>query len=141
MARPEALAALEGTDHIIHAGDIGSPAVIEVLRGVAPVTAVRGNVDVGGWAREFPETAVVERDGVRIYVIHNLKDLDLDPCAAGFSAVVCGHSHAPMEEMRSGVLYFNPGSAGPRRFHLPVSIGCLTIEAGKVSAEIVYLSS
>jgi hypothetical protein len=140
MVRPEALAALKGTDRIIHAGDIGSPAVIEVLRGVAPLTAVRGNVDVGDWAREFPETAVVEPDGVRICVIHDLKGLDLDPRAMGFSAVVYGHSHVPAEEMRNGVLYFNPGSAGPRRFHLPVSIGRLTIEAGKVSAEIVYLS-
>jgi len=140
MLRPEALAALEGTDRIIHAGDIGSFAVIEALRGVAPVTAVRGNVDVGDWAREFPETAVVEPEGVRICVIHDLKDLDLDPCAMGFSAVVYGHSHAPLEETRNGVLYFNPGSAGPRRFHLPVSVGRLTIDAGRLFAEIVYLS-
>jgi putative phosphoesterase len=109
------------------------------LRRIAPVTAIRGNVDVDDWAREFPETAVVELGGVRIYVIHNIVNLDLDPRASEFSAVVYGHSHAPMQQTKDGVLYFNPGSAGPRRFNLPVSIGYLTIRAKQVSGEIVTL--
>jgi uncharacterized protein len=139
LARREALAALEGVGHIIHAGDIGSPAVIEELRKIAPVTAIRGNVDSGDWAQQFPETAVVELGGLIFYVIHNIQNLDLDPRAAGFSAVVYGHSHVPAQEMRDGVLFFNPGSAGPRRFHLPVSIGYLDIRGGKVSGEAVEL--
>jgi len=139
LARPEALAALTGVEHIIHAGDIGSSAVIRELRGIAPVTAIRGNVDTEEWALEFPETAVVEVDGLRLYVIHNLQKLDLDPRAAEFSAVVYGHSHVPAREMHDGVLYFNPGSAGPRRFHLPVSIGYLDIHDGKVAGEIIEL--
>ena len=115
LMRPEALAALVGVEHIIHAGDIGSLAVVEALRKIAPVTAIRGNVDSVDFAREFPETAVMESGGMLIYIIHNLRELDLDPQAAGFAAVICGHSHDPMRETRNGVLYFNPGSAGPRR--------------------------
>ena len=115
LARPEVLAAMEGVDHIIHAGDIGSPAVLDALQGIAPVTAIRGNVDVEDWARKLQETAVVELGGVTVYVIHNIRNLDLDPRAAGFSVVIYGHSHSPEQEMRDGVLYFNPGSAGPRR--------------------------
>ncbi len=139
LVRPEALAALRDVEHIIHAGDIGWPAVMDELRNIAPVTAIRGNVDIGDWAREYPDTAVVELGGMAIYVIHDLKNLDLDPRVAGFSAVVCGHSHAPMQEMRDGVLYFNPGSAGPRRFYLPVTMGYLTIAGGKISGEIIDL--
>ncbi len=139
LVRPEASAALQGVEHIIHAGDIGWPAVIDELRNIAPVTAIRGNVDIGDWARKYPETAVVELNGISIYVIHDLKNLDLDPRVAGFSAVVSGHSHAPMQQMRDGVLYFNPGSAGPRRFHLPVTMGYLTISDGRISGEIIDL--
>ena len=139
LMRPEALAALEGVEHIIHAGDIGTPAVMEELRRIAPVTAIRGNVDAADWARELPEAAVVELGGITIYVIHNILNLDFDPRAAKFSAVVYGHSHIPMQEMRGGVLYFNPGSAGPHRFHLPVSIGHLMIRGNTISGEIISL--
>ena len=136
LVRPEALTALRGVEHIIHAGDIGFPSVVDSLRRIAPVTAVRGNVDYGD---HYPETAVVELGGALIHVIHNIDDLDLDPRAAGFSAVIYGHSHIAAQETHDGVLYFNPGSAGPRRFHLPVSIGYLTVRGRKVSGEIVYL--
>ena len=139
LLRPEAMSALEGVDHIIHAGDIGSPAVIEEIRRIAPVTAVRGNVDVAEWAREFPETAVVEFGRILIYVIHNLLSFDLDPQAADIAVVVCGHSHTPKQETHNGVLYFNPGSAGPHRFHRPVSMGYLTIDSGRVYGEIITL--
>lgn len=139
LIRRETLTALDGAEYIIHAGDIGSPDVITELRRIAPVTAIRGNMDAGDWAREFPETAVVELGGMMIYVIHNIVKLDLDPRASEFSAVVYGHSHAPMQHTKDGVLYFNPGSAGPRRFNLPVSIGYLTIRAKQISGEIVAL--
>ena len=139
LVRPEILTALEGVEHIIHAGDMGSPDVIAELRRVAPVTAIRGNADAGDWAREFPETAIVQAGGIMIYVIHNIDSLDLDPRASEFSAVVYGHSHVPMQQTRDGVLYFNPGSAGPRRFHLPVSMGHLTVRGKSVSGEIILL--
>ena len=139
LARPEVLAALDGVEHIIHAGDIGSPSVIGELRRIAPVTAIRGNVDTGDWAQQYPESAVVERDEVMIYVIHNIDNLALDPHTAGFSAVIFGHSHSPLQEMRKGILYFNPGSAGPRRFHLPVAIGFITIHGRQISTEILTL--
>jgi putative phosphoesterase len=139
LLRPEAIAALQGVEHIIHAGDIGWPAVIDELRRIAPVTAVRGNVDAGDWARNYPETAAVELFGAAFYVIHDIKNLDLDPRAAGFAAVICGHSHAARQEMKNGVLYFNPGSAGPRRFHLPVTVGILALGGLQVTGEIVML--
>ncbi|MGD0098971.1 MAG: metallophosphoesterase family protein [Acidobacteriota bacterium] len=139
LVRPEILTALEGVEHIIHAGDMGSPDVIAELRRIAPVTAIRGNADAGDWAREFPETAIVQAGGIMIYVIHNIDSLDLDPRASEFSAVVYGHSHVPMQQTRDGVLYFNPGSAGPRRFHLPVSMGYLTVRGKSVSGEIILL--
>jgi putative phosphoesterase len=139
LVRPEAFNALRGVEHIIHAGDIGSPVVIEELRKLAKVTAVRGNIDTGDWALEFPNTAVVELGDLMLYVIHKIQSLDLDPRAAGFSAVICGHSHLPMHEMRDGVLYINPGSAGPRRFNLPVAVGHLTINGREVSAKITTL--
>ena len=139
LIRPEAVEALRGVGHLIHAGDIGSPAVLDALRELAPVTAVRGNVDRGEWARALPETAVVELGGLLLYVIHDLHELDLDPRAAGFTAVISGHSHQPRREWREGVLYFNPGSAGPRRFRLPVAVGLLAIEDEVVSAEILGL--
>ncbi len=139
LLRPEALQALRGSEHIIHAGDIGAPEIIAELKKIAPVTAIRGNVDVHRWAREFPETEVVELDGKTIYVIHDVKAIDLNPRAAGFDAVISGHSHKPKQEMKNGVLYLNPGSAGPRRFRLPISVAKLEIGNGKMSAEIVAL--
>jgi len=139
LLRPEALEALRGSDRILHAGDIGAPEILEALAKIAPVTAIRGNVDTGAWARSLPTTEVVEAGAVRIYMLHDLGQLDLKPEAAGLRVVVYGHSHQPKMEEKNGVLYFNPGSAGPRRFHLPVSVGRLTIGAGKVEAELVEL--
>jgi|ERR1041385_7068337 putative phosphoesterase len=139
LLRPEAITALEGSHYIIHAGDIEDPAILERLKEIAPVTAVRGNVDYGPWTDHIPETNVLEVDGVSIYVLHILEQLDLDPEAAGFAAVVCGHSHVPKQQVKNGVLYFNPGSAGPRRFKLPASVGRLKIESGKIEAELIML--
>ena len=139
LLRPEALAALQGSDYIIHAGDIEDPAILDRLAGIAPVTAVRGNVDKGAWAQKVPETNVLEVDGVSIYVLHILDQLNLKPEAAGFAAVIYGHSHIPRQEVNSGVLYFNPGSAGPRRFKLPVSLGRLRIGRGTIQAELIPL--
>src|ERR1700730_11571195 len=139
LLRPEAVEALRGSDRILHAGDIGAPEILEALAKIAPVTAVRGNVDTEPWAGALPEIEVVEAGGVPIYVLHSLGQLDLRPEATGFRVVICGHSHQPKIEERNGVLYFNPGSAGPRRFSLPVSVGKLTIGAGKVQAELVEL--
>jgi putative phosphoesterase len=140
LLRPEAIAALRGSDFIIHAGDVGDPGILAKLRELAPVTAVRGNIDNGAWARDLPASEVLEAGGVSIYVLHILSDLDLKPEAAGFAAVVYGHSHAPKQELRNGILYFNPGSAGPRRFRLPVSVGRLIVDAGKLRGELVKLS-
>jgi putative phosphoesterase len=139
LLRPEAIEALRGSDHIIHAGDIGSSEILENLSTIAPVTAVRGNVDKGAWARALPETHVLELGGIFIYVLHDLARLDLKPRAAGFAVVISGHSHVPKQETRDGVLYFNPGSAGPRRFKLPVSVGRLILEEGGVRGEILHL--
>jgi putative phosphoesterase len=119
LLRPEAIEALRGAAHIIHAGDIGSPEILIELSAIAPLTAIRGNIDKGAWARKLPETEVLDVAGVSIYVLHNLEQLDLKPKAAGFSVVISGHSHVPKQETRDGVLYFNPGSAGPRRFKSP----------------------
>lgn len=136
LLRPEALTALCGSDYIIHAGDIGDPAILKELAKIAPVTAIRGNVDRGSWAKQIPATNVLEVQGVSIYVLHNLAELDLKPEAAGFSVVVYGHSHVAQQEIKNGVLYFNPGSAGPRRFRLAVTIGRLKVlPHGKVSGE------
>lgn len=140
MLRPEAVAALRGVDHIIHAGDVGAPEILQELAKIAPVTAIRGNVDKGAWARKLPETEVLELGGISIYVLHDLAQLDLKPEAAGFGVVISGHSHVPKQEVRGGVLYFNPGSAGPRRFKLPVSIGKLFLDNGKVRGEIIELT-
>jgi hypothetical protein len=140
LLRPEAVEALRGSEYIIHAGDVGAPEILEELGLIAPVTAVRGNIDKGAWAKKLPETEVLEVGGLSIYVLHDLKTLDLKPKAAGFAAVVSGHSHVPNHEVRHGVLYFNPGSAGPRRGKLPVSIGRLVVDAEKVRGEIVMLS-
>jgi putative phosphoesterase len=139
LLRPEAVQALRGSDRILHAGDVGAREILEALARIAPVTAIRGNVDTGPWARALPETEVVEAGGVSLFMLHNLGQLDLKPEAAGFRAVIYGHSHQPRIEEKNGVLYFNPGSAGPRRFHLPISVGRLMIEAGIVRAELVEL--
>ncbi len=139
LLRPEALNALRGSDHIIHAGDVGDPAILHRLREIAPVMVVRGNIDRGAWAEELPHTAVLELGSVSIYVLHNIDQLDLKPSAAGFAAVVYGHSHVPRQETKNGVLYFNPGSAGPKRFRLPISVGKLIVEDGRVKAELVNL--
>jgi putative phosphoesterase len=137
--RPEALRALAGADLIVHAGDVGAPEVLAALRAVAPVVAVRGNNDRGPWARALAPTEIVEQAGRSLYVLHDLHELNLDPRAAGFDAVIAGHSHQPRVERRDGVLYLNPGSAGPRRFRLPVSIAQLRINSRRLAAEIVTL--
>ena len=129
--------ALRSSQHIIHAGDVGAPEILEQLAVIAPVTAIRGNVDTNGWAQKLAETEVVEIGGVLIYVLHDLAKLDLKPEAAGFSVVISGHSHAPKQQTRDGVFYFNPGSAGPRRFQLPVTVGRLTVLDGNVRGEII----
>jgi hypothetical protein len=136
LLRPEAVELLRGSEHIIHAGDIGSPEIIPALEKIAPVTAIRGNVDTQPWARRFAETEVVEFEGLHIYVIHDAHALDLNPRAAGFVAVISGHSHQPKQEMKDGVLYFNPGSAGPRRFKLPISVGRLEISAAGIQGSL-----
>lgn len=136
LLRPEALQALAGVERIIHAGDIGTPEVIETLRKIAPVDAVRGNNDKGAWAEEFPPWLTIEFGGVGIHVVHDVKELDVDPTAAGFRVLVAGHSHKPQVTERDGVLFVNPGSAGPRRFSLPVTLGYLTVSGGNASAEI-----
>jgi len=139
LLRPEAVEALRGSHHIIHAGDIGDAMMLDDLRDIAPVAAVRGNVDRDTWARKIPLTEVLEIGRLSIYVLHILQDLDLKPEAAGFRVVVSGHSHMPKQETKNGVLYFNPGSAGPRRFKLPVTLGKLRVEKGKVRGEIIEL--
>jgi hypothetical protein len=136
---PEALVALQGSDRIIHAGDIGDPKILDRLSEIAPVTAVRGNVDREPWARNIPQTNVLEVDGISIYVLHILQSLDLKPKAAGMRVVIYGHSHVPKQETKDGVLYFNPGSAGPRRFQLPVTVGKLIVDAGKIRSELLQL--
>jgi uncharacterized protein len=141
LLRPEAVEALHGSNRILHAGDIGNPEILEALAQIAPVTAVRGNVDTSAWARALPATEIVEAGGMSIYILHDLGQLDLKPEAAGFRVVVYGHSHQPKIEKKNRVLYFNPGSAGPRRFHLPVSIGRLMIEAGRIRAELIELKT
>ena len=140
LMRPEALIALAGVSHIVHAGDIGSAQILEELRAIAPVTAVRGNNDQDAWARGIAEHEVVEIGGKSIYVLHDLKELDLDPAAAGFAVVVTGHSHKPVISTKDDVLFVNPGSAGPRRFKLPVSVATLDIEGGAIRAQIRELN-
>jgi putative phosphoesterase len=139
LLRPQATAFLHGSDHIIHAGDIVDPAILDALAAIAPVTAVRGNNDKGEWAMALAETEVVDLGGVLIYVLHDLAALDLDAAAAGFRVVVSGHSHSPAVTKRDNVLYVNPGSAGPRRFKLPIAVAELTIRGDAVSARFVEL--
>ena len=139
VLRPEAVQALRGSEHIIHAGDVGKPEILDELREIAPVTAVRGNIDKAAWARKLPETEVVEFGEVSVYVLHDLGRLDVKPAAAGFKVVVYGHSHVPKCEEREGVLFFNPGSAGPRRFKLPISVGKLIVQGESVRGEIIRI--
>jgi uncharacterized protein len=139
LLRPEAERALAGSDFIVHAGDVGSPDILERLARIAPVTAVRGNVDTDDWAGTLPMTNVLQVGPMSLYILHDLNQLDLDPRAAGFAAVLSGHSHKPREEWRDGILYFNPGAAGPRRFRLPVTVGRLRIAGDRISPEIVHL--
>jgi uncharacterized protein len=141
LLRPEPLAVLRGSDYIIHAGDVGDPAILDKLAEIAPVTAVRGNVDHGAWAQKIPATNVLAIGEVSIYVLHSLQELDVKPEAAKFAALIYGHSHVAKHEMKNGVLYFNPGSAGPRRFKLPVSVGRFTIENSKIAARILLLET
>ncbi len=140
LLRPGAIDALRGVEHILHAGDVGDPAILDALRNVAPVTAIRGNIDVGGPCSHLPSTEVVTLQGHTFYMLHDRNALDLDPVAAGFSAVISGHSHKPLIEWRHGILYMNPGSAGPRRFSLPVSIGLLVIGPDGLQPRLVTLS-
>jgi len=140
LVRPEAIASLRGVDMILHAGDIGASQVLETLSEIAPVVAVRGNNDKGEWAEGLPDWEVVEIGSVSIYMLHDLKEIDISPSGAGFQVVVSGHSHKPSLEDRRGVLYVNPGSAGPRRFSLPVSIAELRVVDDKVSAALIELS-
>ena len=139
LLRPEALAALQGSEHILHAGDIGASEIIPALEKIAPVTAIRGNVDREPWTKKFPETEVVELAGLLFYLIHDVNALDINPRAAGFAAVISGHSHQPKQEIKDGVLYFNPGSAGQRRFRLPITLGQLEIVDGKIEGKIIPL--
>jgi uncharacterized protein len=139
LLRPEAIAALRGCDFIIHAGDVGTAAVIDGLREIAPTYAIRGNIDSGSWAVPLEATALVDVGESLFYVLHNIAGLDLDPPAAGFAAVVFGHSHKPSIETRNGVLWLNPGSAGPRRFRLPVTLARVEVKGTELKAEIVDL--
>lgn len=139
LLRPEAVTALDGAEHILHAGDVGDPRILDALRAIAPVTAIRGNVDQWGECAELPATDVVELDGRLFYLVHSVTDLDINPVVAGVAAVVSGHSHKPSVEARDGVLYLNPGSAGPRRFNLPVTIAFVTVGEAGVDARIVDL--
>jgi uncharacterized protein len=140
LMRAEALQALAGSDFIIHAGDIGDQAVIERLAEIAPVTAVRGNNDTDAWAAQIPETNVLDAKGIRFFVLHSVKDLDVDPAEAGFQAVVSGHSHRPEIQVREGVLFINPGSAGPRRFRLPISVATIVCRNGLIAPQLVELT-
>ena len=139
LLRPSALEALRGCELIVHAGDVGKLEVLEGLRTVAPVMAVRGNVDHDTWNEDLPDTRIVQAGEVYLYVLHDLDALDLDPAGGGFSAVISGHSHQPSIKERGGVLYLNPGSAGPRRFSLPVSLALLHVRGHDLQAEIVPL--
>jgi hypothetical protein len=139
LVRPEAAEALRGSELIVHAGDVGNAGVLERLRAIAPTIAVRGNIDMGAWAKTLPTTEIVEVGELRLYVLHDLASLDLDPEVAGFAAVISGHSHRPSAEVREGILYLNPGSAGPRRFTLPIAMARLQVVGEHLSPEIIEL--
>ncbi len=140
LLRDEALRGLAGSDLIIHAGDVGRPEILDVLKSVAPVVAIRGNIDTEPWASALPPTAVTEAGPARIYVLHDVHELDLDPAAAGFHVVVSGHSHKPSQTERDGVLYINPGSAGPRRFQLPITVARLDLGQTPWKVDFIDLS-
>jgi uncharacterized protein len=139
LLRSEAIAALRGVDHLLHAGDVGDPAILDALRALAPVTAIRGNIDVTGACATLPPTELVELGNHTIYMLHDLAKLDLDPKSAGISVVISGHSHQPKIEWRKSVLYFNPGSAGPRRFSLPISLGFLDVKNAQITPRLLSL--
>lgn len=141
LLRPEALDFLRGADNIVHGGDIGGLEIIDALSALAPLTVVRGNNDGGAWAEAVPETALLQVDGLRLFVIHDLAQLRIDPVAAGIRVVVSGHSHRPRAEQRGPVLYLNPGSAGPRRFRLPISVAELRIDGEAIVPRIVDLGA
>lgn len=140
IVRPAAIEALRDSELIVHAGDVGAPEVLEQLRVIAPTFAVRGNVDRGAWAQFLPVTEIVEVGKVRIYILHDVSEFDVDPAAAHLSAVISGHSHRPTAEVRGGVLFLNPGSAGPRRFSLPVTVAKLRVVGKSVSHELIELA-
>jgi uncharacterized protein len=139
LLRPQALDALRGSDLIVHAGDIGDAGILRSLSELAPTYAVRGNNDRDAWARCVPPTAIVEAGAYRLYVLHDLSELDLDPAAEGYAAVISGHSHKPRAEKREGVLYLNPGSAGPRRFKLPIALAKLHVREDALTYELIGL--
>lgn len=139
LLREEALGAMRGCELIVHAGDVGKPRILDALRELAPVVAVRGNIDSDRWGQTLPMNAVAETDGKTIYVLHDLQQLDLDPAAAGFHAVISGHSHKPARFEKAGVLYVNPGSAGPRRFNLPISVAHLDTNAAPWRVDFIEL--
>jgi uncharacterized protein len=139
LLRPQAAELLRGSDAIIHAGDVGDPDILVSLERIAPVTAVRGNIDTAAWSKKLPEATVLEHGGLHVYVLHDVQRLDLKPSIAEFAAVIFGHSHTPLIDWRQGVLFFNPGSAGPRRFQLPISVGRLVWNKGKLEAELIEL--
>ena len=140
LLRPEAVEALQGSSLIVHAGDVGRADVLGRLRDIAPTLAIRGNVDTDAWAKSLPWTRSVDAGDLRLYVLHDLSALDLDPTAAGYAAVISGHTHAPRADRRDDVLYLNPGSAGPRRFRLPVTVARLRVQGRRLSHEIVRLA-
>jgi putative phosphoesterase len=139
LLREEALRALQGSELILHAGDVGKREILEKLKAIAPVIAVRGNVDVDDWCKELPNTTTVEAGDISIYMLHNLWELDLKPEAAGISLVISGHTHKPVRSERKGVVYINPGSAGPRRFDLPITLGRLDLSGGAWNYELIDL--
>ena len=139
LLRPEALRELADVDHILHAGDVGDPKILDALRSIAPVTAIRGNVDTAGSCAELPATEIVEVGGCLFYLVHSIDDLDVEPRAASICAVVYGHSHRPELTERNGVIYLNPGSAGPRRFNLPVTLAKAMIANGNVKVRIIHI--
>ena len=139
LLRPQAVEALRGSDLIVHAGDVGDARVLEQLSGIAPTFAVRGNVDTSAWAKSLPMMDVVEAGELQLYVLHDLASLDVDPVAARFAAVIFGHTHRPGADLRHGVLFLNPGSAGPRRFTLPVTVARLEVAGSRLSHQIIEL--
>jgi uncharacterized protein len=141
LLRKEALEALRGSHLILHAGDVGDPQILSALRDIAPVVAIRGNVDTEPWAAKLPATEIISVSGLTIYMLHNLETLDLTPAAAGIAIVLSGHSHKPVQRLHRGVVYINPGSAGPRRFNLPITVARLELTTQPLQAEIISLTT